>query len=334
MDEQEARELRQELRDSDPTKRVAAVERLAEADNEAVVPFVYGALEDRNLDVRRAAMHTLMALRPGVGILTAIEKAASFDPGERSTAVEILCNHPDERALTRLHGVAEDEEEDAEVRAMALRALGKIGEERTIPVVIGLLESEHPPVRIAALQVLRTLPFEQEDSTGAPSNGHMDIARQLGAALTETKDQPEVHAEIARTLGTVAGWFSLPRLAELLDDERPIVRAAAVDAVAGVDGAKTHDELPHDIARLAFKEKDPMVRIAVARAAVELKLRDTADGLVKFLKDDDPEVRLEAVKALHKLKAKSAVKALKKLQDDESEDVQKAVEKALKKLED
>ncbi len=327
MDQEEARELRRALRDGDPEQRIAKIEELAAADDESVVPFVYGALEDRNVAVRSAALRALAKLKPGIAVLTAIERAVSTIPEERRAAIALLRDNPDERALLRLHEIAEKDEFSTESRVDAVMAIGELADDRSVTLVEQLVDDDDVDVRIAAVRALRNLNLPQ--STGLGS--HMHVSRKLGAKAEEIENDDE-RAAIVGTLGQIAEWYSLPRMVEWLDDDAAQVRLAAIEAVATTTAAKKNEDAIEKILAGIVEEEDVAVRAAMIDAAGMLKVEDAVDSIVDALGDDEASIREAAVRALIELKAEDALDAIEELEEDDSEEVRDLVERARKKL--
>lgn len=327
MDQEEARELRDRLRDRDPAERIATIEELAEMEDENIVPFIYGALEDRDVSVRCAAMRGLARIKPGIAILTAIEKAVSNLPEERRTAIGLLRDNPDERALIRLHEIAEKDEFSSESRVDAVAAIGELADDRSVDLVEQLIDDDDVQVRIAATRALRHLNLPQ--STGFGSHTH--VSRTLGARADSVEDDDE-RAAIVRTLGEIAEWLSLPRMVEWLDDSAAQVRLAAIESVATTTAAKKNEDAVAKILDGVANEPDTEVRAAMIDAAGMLKVEDAVDDIVDALDHDEARIREAAVRALIALKAEDSLEAIEALEEDDSEAVRELVEEAQSKL--
>jgi len=80
-------------------------------------------------------------------------------------------------------------------------------------------------------------------------------------------------------------------------------------------------------------DKDPKIRLAVAKALGDSKGDEAFNALVLLLRDTDSTVRQAAVESLGNLGEKRAVEHLRHLIAKESDDVvKKAIEESLKKL--
>jgi HEAT repeat protein len=126
--------------------------------------------------------------------------------------------------------------------------------------------------------------------TGAKRD-HLDAYLRAGA--------PEIREEGAKlALGELGNRQVLdgvlPRVRELIADEDPAVRLAAV---AAVQGAVDQQAGPALVAQLG-RERDAMIRIRLAAALEKLQDLDAAGPLTAMLDDRRPAVAAEAAKAL------------------------------------
>lgn len=258
----------QRLNDPDPDARIAVLRELSGSKEEAALPFVYGALEDPDLSVRHAANEALIAMRRGVGILTAIDRAGSSSADERLSATTLLEEHPDRRALDRLTHIACEARERPDVRARAIGAFVGIADPDSVDILLDLLDDEEREVRSAAIRAIAQMPFEVEPGP----HGTVEAVTRIAAFLNSQTDDDETHAQAALALGTCDWPSALNYLAEAVEDRRAAVRESALHAVANRKDAKKHDGCRKAIQRLLSAEKDPSLRSVVMNTASILGL--------------------------------------------------------------
>lgn len=247
------------LLDRDPEARAKTVRELGQTGERSVLPFVYGALEDRTPEVRHAANEALMTLRLGVGVLTAIDRAADPDPDERRSALALLREHPDSRARDRLHVIASDDDEESDIRVLAIRAIAEIGAPQSLELLLDTLDDDVCEVRGAAVRALERMQFEVEPGP----QGHVEAIAKIAQYMFDDCDAPDDHAAAARALGTCDWPSALNHLAEAMKDARPEVREAAARAAAGRKDAKKHEGIREALEERRSAERQPRVRAAL-----------------------------------------------------------------------
>ncbi|UFS68977.1 HEAT repeat domain-containing protein [Geomonas sp. RF6] len=280
----------------------------------------------------------LAALKGGSqveGILSALEGAE-----DQEALVEILGLIGDERCVSRLVPLAGKEK----VRAASLRALRRVGS--------------------AALPKLTTLFPEgssEERSVIAYLFGELELHQTVPLLLVALDDgSPLVKASCLASLGRLHPEGGARKVARLLNDPDPEVRAGALEALHGFIGSEDGElslicqELAGSgessrrrdacrllarlgdaerLSRLA-KDEDPEVRRAALAAIGKGRLSEGTAILVMGLMDEEPEVRAAAAAALGEAGGAQGVEALILSLTDPDPWVQSACLKALAALAD
>lgn len=163
--------------------------------------------------LRGADRDALAALLVDTGIIDdAVAGLAARSAARRQRAAELLGNaghHPAERQLaTLLH------DRDVDVRITAARALGRIGDARSVADLFAGLGDRRVPANTASMAVLRI---------GAIGSDGILAATQSGLPRVRS-----IAAELAGSLGLVS---LAPRLEHLLDDTDRSVRTSAARAL-------------------------------------------------------------------------------------------------------
>ncbi|MFH1679334.1 MAG: HEAT repeat domain-containing protein [Candidatus Eisenbacteria bacterium] len=196
----------------------------------------------------------------------------SEDRGVRKEAIRALGRLPDERSIQRLQQIAL-EEEDASSRRWAVISLGEIGWADAVPVLIRALSDEDAGVRDKALRVLKALtgcPFGPEPGPwGVWWEGQVRRVQDLAERL-ESDSPGEVRIAI-RGLGQVRVW-----------------RAFAVERV-----------LPY------LRNDDFRIRREAAQSLGSLNAWGAVAELVELLEDHDAGVRDAAWAALRRITGQS-----------------------------
>ncbi|WP_159461564.1 HEAT repeat domain-containing protein, partial [Thermoflexus hugenholtzii] len=139
-------ELRRALQDKDADVRRAAVQAL-EKMGPPVLPALLQALQDEDADVRRAAAEALGNIGDPPALPALTQALQDEDGGVRRAAAEVL-EKMGPPALPALLRALQDE--DAEVRRAAAEALGNIGDPPALPALTQALQDKDGMVRRVA----------------------------------------------------------------------------------------------------------------------------------------------------------------------------------------
>ncbi len=220
---------------------------------------------------------------------------------QRAFAAEKLGHIGSVRSVPHLLSVVRDtRDEDEDVRATALRALGRIRDKRAIPFLIealGYPETWLPP-RIGEILV----------SIGEESIEHL---------IKGLKDYKSATSRgwAAEILGWLEAKSAVPQLLDALFDVSPEVRAKA----AGALGKIGDDRAVNKLTELLISDPVPFVRVRIANALGEIGHPAVIDYLINVLKDPEWWVRVRAVEALEQLGDKAVSGLLIALEEDDVE---------------
>ncbi len=315
------------LFDIDPDLRWAAVTALGTLEDEGVFQYLLEALRDIDPRVQEASAQVLGDLGDGRSVSPLID-VALFDDDQsvREAAAHALgsleVNY--QRALTRLVDVAVSADNpyaillavdalvwllsnpDTRVLEATLEALGELGHSSAIDPLIGMfLSHDDQGIRGAAGQALLAL-------AAAGSDAFNKLVEAALAGGDESARAP------------IADF-----LVEALNDDEPLVRIAAAEALG-------HLNEPAGLTPLgaaARSDVDARVRQAAARALGKLNYQRSLELLLEVLHDSDSDVRNAAVEALGELGYPEAVPQLLQVAlFDGGEQVRQSAVKVLKDL--
>lgn len=216
------------------------------------------------------------------------------------------------------------EHEDATVRARAVRALGRLQDATTLPLLERALDGGDPVVQAEAAFALSQMPGAQEA-----------LLRAL-----EGPAEPATRLVLIEGLGKQGKEGGVVALRQLLLDPQPEARATALVALGryAVRRARTEPDLSplpagtrQDVeARL----KDPAapVRAAAAYALSKIQESASAEALAPVAWDEDPAVRLMAARALAVTAVPASRESLAALATDPDWRVRAEVAKGLGKV--
>jgi HEAT repeat protein len=243
----------------------------------------------RDEAIREVAHRTLAAM--GEATECALDESWSeLDVELRCDACEVLGLLSGEAGSQRLLSALE--EEDAELRGAAARALGRRGCSESVEPLVRRLEA-----------AADSDDFEAEDEVESVIRGLVDLAERAGAGVVaqiagmiservDSASEPVRHA-IASVMGRVGRPDDTEIVGMLLKDPSARVRRAAVDALTRLDPGDHREPL-----RLALADESPAVRVAAAGALGELRSESSLDDLGRLLHDEDERVRAAAVRAM------------------------------------
>jgi HEAT repeat protein/cyclophilin family peptidyl-prolyl cis-trans isomerase len=232
-----------------------------------------------------------------------------------------LARLEDPRAVSALLALAQDPH--PVTRAFAAKGLGALKDRAAVPVLTTLVTGMDHSVAIEAVRSLGRL----GDPAAAPA---------LMKLIRAPKPDTQLRLEAVSAIGATGGEGAYEALLDILADPSPLIRAAALRALAQLDreGFVTVlsglDPDPHWIVRAALAtalgtlpvetglprlramlgDADERVIPSALAAVGKLRPADAANVLIARLKDNDSTVRAAAANALAELKAPGAAASL------------------------
>jgi HEAT repeat protein len=273
----------------------------------------------------------------------AVAVGAMSDPdvGVRRVAAEILGDLDAPEAIPALvHGVRD---EDAEVRATALRSLARSEAFAASDEIPDRLIDPVPEVRLAALEALDALRADRSRARSLLTDADGLVRARAAGILLAEGDDAEAEAALARLTRSphaearVAAFRALAAsrsdaaagLARTgLSDPAPSVRTAAartmtiVDPIGGVDellgaiarGGDVLEAADEAMSSSPERAREPVHRLAAASAAQALESRRLADSIV-FEGNERLELLRESLVTASRRDAVTAIRAVALLRD-------------------
>ncbi len=214
--------------------------------------------------------------------------------------------------------------EEGDTRRAAVVALGRIGDRRAVPALVGLLGPGTRDLWVAVAGALARIgdggAFEpllgllgdpdaaiRQAAIGALNSiGHPQMSRRIRVLL----DSP--HPRVRESAVRIAGYFGYPECVEQLlrrtEDEDEAVRAAAVEHLPYVESGVAFEAL-----RRAVAADTPRVRAAATHALGHLDVADASALLRDALRDADSWVRYFSAISLGRQRDARALDALASL---------------------
>jgi cyclophilin family peptidyl-prolyl cis-trans isomerase/HEAT repeat protein len=233
-------------------------------------------------------------------------------------------------------------------RSFAARGLGAYRDTTAVPVLRAMIDQARGDVAVT-VSAVRALA-----QIGAPEG-----ADTILALLAAEKTDPNVRLEAVGALAALKSATALPYILDLITDDWPTMRAAAIRAAAAIDPegfpillsgmepdthwvvrsaiAETLGTLPAELAHARLRpmldDRDKRVVPAVIDSLVRTKAPDVESLLLAQLKSAEPGVRSAAARALGRLRPAGAADALREAfrasQDPAMQDARQAAMEAL-----
>ena len=178
-------------------------------------------------------------------------------------------------------------------RAFAARGMGGAKDATAIPDLRRMLEQArgNVPVTVSAIRALAQI-------GGADAAARNEVQQDIIQILAAEKTDPNVRLEALAALATLKSEAALPYIQELLVDDWPTMRAAAVRATAAIDPEGF-------LTVLSGMEPDSYwgVRAAIAEVLQTTAAEAAIERLRALLDDEDKRVIPSAIDGLARLKA-------------------------------
>jgi HEAT repeat protein/ATP/ADP translocase len=243
----------------------------------AYVDAVVEALRAGNPEVFLAEEEPFGGIRRDAAALSAVAGSTSDpDPAVRRISMEILSEVADRDSIPIVLQRLRDP--DPVVRALALRGAARLGEDVPPEVVESLLNDDDPSVRLAGVETLgrpQVSPLEPDRLRPMLEDLDPRVRASVAAALLRSRHASEAE----RTVRAMA------------DASEPEWRGAAVAVLPETQGG-----VELTISLLA--DPEPLVRRAAIEALASRPSAEAAEALVRVLGDTDPGLRAKAVEAL------------------------------------
>ncbi|OOG22745.1 serine/threonine protein kinase, partial [Thioalkalivibrio denitrificans] len=191
---QAIKELLESVKDADWWVRARSADALAKIGGPRVVKAVVELIRDDDEFIRRSAIEILNSTRDERSLSYLIDALEDSDWWVRERAVDALANIGNKAAVPALVRMLK---RDAEAAPVVLRALGKLGDDRVIHVVLEQLKRPEIPVQMEALHTLGQL-------------AGSDTAAKIGEAILRytEKASPEIREAAEDTHDRLQAKFS------------------------------------------------------------------------------------------------------------------------------
>jgi HEAT repeat protein len=338
------------LDDPDPQLRIAATLTLGERQDPRAIPALMKALEDSDVNVRFHAIEALGKLRAGeaVDALVAIAGSGQFELA--APALDALGAIGDCRVSGELLPLLDDQL----LQLSTLEALGRLGDEETVKVLVGLVNSSDD-LRAGAARALVGI-WQRFERSYRRGDLIIDVvtstisAQGIQSLLEVLESSPGASAGDLSACLDVLGWVPDPRVDAVLIRflEKPLARKIAIEAIArrGTHMAelaagclaapdpetksaaleilgRTGDPSYVDEMLAAAKFDSELALVAISSLA-KIGESNALAAIASFLGESEAAVRQAAIAAVKTMKAAIVAKALPQLLAADNPDVREA----------
>ncbi len=304
--------LRAFLNYADERVRANAVEALGDIDNPETVEILKVLVSDRNNRVRANAIKALWQRGIRFGLNTLPEELRSPNTRKRASVAYILGEIEEDRSLDLLVGLLNDI--SPTVRNRAVLSIGKIGSSRVISQLVdAYMHEDESHIRDAIVK------------TALQLNQDLALAR-----LTEKFSREEnarMRAMLIKSLGRAEDHKAVVLLTKALRDNDARVRANAVESLG-----QLQDQQYTDLLFPMLNDSNNRVRSNAAMALWKLGGTGAVLTLKQMLRSSHKQMRSSAAWALGEIGALQFSDLLQDLTSDTDPDVRRCALKALAKL--
>jgi HEAT repeat protein len=276
------------LDNSAATIRRNAARALGKLRSPRSTPYLLDLLDDGDWQVRACAAEALGLIGDDAAIGALVGRIQDNVSGVRMTASAAIIRFGAQATDSLLNVLAR--ERDKFILQALLNCLGRIGDPKSLPALIGQLRSSYFVVRQAAISALVSFgPSVTRFLLPLLSFNRSDI--EILKKDAQNRQEPELQVRAIKALGGLEDHRAVPLLKELVEECPPDIQDAAVQAL-------------YDIGCAAWG------RCSALRILAEVGDASLVEDIAPSLKDDSDNVRTEAVRALGKIGGAVAVKHL------------------------
>lgn len=280
--------LHEALNSSSPLVRSNVARALGKLKSRQSVPYLLDLLKDCEWQVRASAAEALGLIGDKTSIEALVLKIQDNVGKVQDQAAAAIIRFGKLATMPLLNALARERDKFA-LRAMIL-ALGRIGDPKSVPSLVGHLRSSYFVVRQAAMTAL--IRFGPTVAGVLLPTLSFNSSR-IEALLRDAADQrrPELQIRAIKAIGGLEDHRAVGKLKELVDVGLPEVQEAAMEALG-------------QIGRAAWG------RCCAVKILAEVSDSSLTPLITRSLADDSDNVRFEAVRALGKMDGPEAVKLL------------------------
>ncbi len=275
--------------------------------------------------------------------------AGLSNPSIQLDTIRILSYTGDKNVVQELLKLNRDSEE---VLCAVIEALGTVGSQESVPMLIDMLDNNSSFVRVASAialsrlgareaipKLMRMIKEEGQNVQEIALSAYSRLANQEDIpVLREMLNSNNVYfrSSVIKTLAILLKEQFIPELDVMFKDKNRHIRISAIRALTYIIREEQKEcvdkQLPFDFARTKFflmlQDRSKEVRIEAFRSLVEFCSWEDISLFIPMLESDIPEIKVLSAEALAKLGYQEGIIKLRTMMGDDS----KSARLALKSL--
>jgi HEAT repeat protein len=215
--------------------RIAALKLAVDLNRQKALPLLYAVMQDKNIKYRAAALQFGEPFQDAATNQQWIKLLGKVSPEAQVQIIEFISKSRDKNTVNALKPFLANKNE--EVRIASITAMAKIGQQRSLPILLNNMKKENTNELMASENAL--LQMRGDSVTLIISNKLMEMppagkvvllnvlaARGASQSMSRILDEinnpdTSVHKAAVRALGTVSTRKDLPGLFSLLNTSQP-----------------------------------------------------------------------------------------------------------------
>lgn len=280
--------LHDALNNSSATVRANAARALGKLRSPQSTPYLQELLDDEDWRVRACAAEALGQIADKASVEALVLKIQDNVEKVQEQAASAIVRFGRQATIPLLNALSREKDKFSQ-RAL-LKCLGRIGDPKSVPALIGHLRSSYFIVRQAAVAALiRYGAFVTQLLIPTLSFNRADIEPLKKDACDN--ERPELQMRAIKALGGLEDHRAVKLLKQLVEEGLPDIQEAATQALSQIGCAAWG-------------------RCCALKVLADVADRSVVPQIAPSLQDDSKNVRFEAVRAMAKIGGAEAVKHL------------------------
>ncbi len=287
------------------------------------------ALQSDNVEVVPLAAEALARLENPESVPYLLKSYSEWTGNLQSAIVQALAQFADKRTLATFTQALDVSNNNDDGRAIAAWALGRIGDQSSIPALQNAIHDEDWAVAITAIEALGKLQAtdvvtdlivllddmdEDIRRFAVQALGRIGDKRAVNILLNHLEDpEAKVRAELYRTLQKLGDVSAVEHLIDALDDDDPIVCQSAASSLQELGAEVT----PTLVSALVETDNEE-IRYSLAQVLGQFGYQ-AVPNLIEIVHHENADVRSSVVQALGWIGGSTALTVLLDLLDNDAD---------------
>jgi HEAT repeat protein len=304
--------------------RIAALKLSVDLNREKALPLLYSSMQDKNIKYRAAALQFAERFQNAATDQQWVKLIGKVSPEAQVQIIEFLGKSQDKNILNALKPFLADKNE--EVRIATITGIAKIGQQRSLPLLLNHVKKENANELAASENALLQMPGDSvaliisNKLPEMPPSGKvvlMNVLAARGASFAINRIVDELnssdtatHNAAVRALSTISTRKDLPGLFSLLNKSQGadtyFFQQAIIHALADVNDTLARAKLVREQMYAQVKDKQWLYYDLLAN----LGGNESLSALQSAFEDGNGQTKNAAVAALSKVSGMNAARIL------------------------